>query len=225
MRGSGSQGTPWKALVFDFDGVIVESVGIKDEAFRRIFAGHPDRIEEIMAYHRSRNAVIRYEKFRHIVTRILGGAYDAETAADLAARYRGFVLERIRVCPFVPGARELLEAWAGRVPMYLASVNPIEDIEELLEARGLRRFFVGLYPYPWRKAEALREIVRRTGGGPRAVAFIGDSPEDGDAAREAGTVFFGRDSGRPFPEGTAVFPDLFAVAEALENLPVTVSAG
>ncbi len=36
-----------KALIFDFDGVIFESVDIKTRAFREIFKNHPEHLDRI----------------------------------------------------------------------------------------------------------------------------------------------------------------------------------
>ncbi|KFI34550.1 hypothetical protein HX99_01395 [Peptococcaceae bacterium SCADC1_2_3] len=41
-----------KAIIFDFDGVIIESAEIKTRAFELLFAGYPDKVKEIIAYHK-----------------------------------------------------------------------------------------------------------------------------------------------------------------------------
>ena len=40
-----------KAIIFDFDGVLVESTQIKTEAFRNLFSKWPDKVDEMVRYH------------------------------------------------------------------------------------------------------------------------------------------------------------------------------
>ena len=40
-----------KAIILDFDGVILESVSVKTEAFRKLFSNKPDYVDEIVEFH------------------------------------------------------------------------------------------------------------------------------------------------------------------------------
>jgi beta-phosphoglucomutase-like phosphatase (HAD superfamily) len=55
-----------KAVLFDFDGVIVESVYVKTEAFRELFAGESEYLSEILAFHLANGGMSRYTKFEII---------------------------------------------------------------------------------------------------------------------------------------------------------------
>ena len=70
-----------KVIVLDFDGVIVESVGIKTEAFRELFRDSP-QVEEIYQYHLANNALSRFEKFPYICENILGRKYTEEMGME-----------------------------------------------------------------------------------------------------------------------------------------------
>lgn len=52
-----------RAIVLDFDGVIVESLDIKTRAFRDLFSDYPQHLDKIMSYHLAHNAISRYIKF------------------------------------------------------------------------------------------------------------------------------------------------------------------
>ena len=49
----------WSAIVFDFDGVILESLDIKTRAFAALFDGFPDHTEQIAGYHLNNLGVSR----------------------------------------------------------------------------------------------------------------------------------------------------------------------
>ena len=55
-----------KAIVFDFDGVILESVDIKTKAFIKLYENYPPKIkEEVKRYHLKHLGISRYEKIFH----------------------------------------------------------------------------------------------------------------------------------------------------------------
>jgi beta-phosphoglucomutase-like phosphatase (HAD superfamily) len=61
-----------KAIIFDFDGVIVESVDIKTKAFAKLFESESqDVVEEIVSYHLQHTGVSRFEKFQYIFEQIM----------------------------------------------------------------------------------------------------------------------------------------------------------
>ena len=190
----------FEVIIFDFDGVIVESVGIKDQAFAMLFQDHPQHLEEIITYHLSHNATIRFEKFRYITENILQQKYTEARAQELQKKYSQFVLTRIIQCPLVKGAEDFLTHFSQVMPLFLASVNPAQEIEEILNKRNLKKFFKKIYAHPWLKKDAILEILRDEDKSQNEAVFIGDSLEDYHAAREAGVFFIGRDSGKSFIE-------------------------
>ena len=50
-----------KNIIFDFDGVILESVEIKTQAFAKLFSNYPLYIDEIISHHRN-NSVFQGTK-------------------------------------------------------------------------------------------------------------------------------------------------------------------
>ncbi len=207
-----------KTIILDFDGTIVESVGIKDWAFETLFKEYPDRLNEIMKYHLSHNATVRFEKFKYITENILGQRYDEEIERKLSSGFSKLVLERIVQCPYVPGAEEFLNYFEGKVPLYLISASPSEELERILKARNLSKYFKRIYAVPWVKTDAIQEILNKEGVSPEEAVFIGDAFEDYQAARLTNVAFIGRDSGKSF-QGVRlnVFRDFIAIRVFLEN--------
>lgn len=176
------------AVVFDFDGVVLESADIKTEAFAELFDGN----REAVAYHLEHVGVSRFEKFRHITTEILGRPYTEADERRLGERFAALVFERVLRCPFVPGARELLQRRAGELPLFVASGTPEDELREIVARRGLLGMFAGVYGTPDTKGEILARIIRERELTPAEVVMVGDATTDLAGAREAGTRFIGR---------------------------------
>ena len=200
-----------RALIFDFDGVILDSNALKTDAFREIFARYPGHAGAMMDYHHANVSQSRYEKFTYLVEQRLGRR-DNGLVASLADEFAGLLRDRMERCPFVPGARELLDEVSARVPLFLASVTPEAELLRLLDAHRVRQYFQRVYGCPpWTKPGAVGDIVAHLGGAD-GVALIGDSAGDQRAAAAHGVEFIARDSGLAFDPPVTGTADLMDIA-------------
>jgi beta-phosphoglucomutase len=179
-------------LIFDFDGVIVESIAMKAEAFRKVFSFAPDHLEEIIEFHLANGGMSRYDKFRYIYQNILHEDLTPEQEERLAGKYAGLIFDAMLTVPFVDGADDLLEKYSRRIPLYVVSATPQGEMREITRRRDLDRFFVRVYGSPMTKAECIREILIETRSEPAEALFVGDAPQDWQAARETGIRFVAR---------------------------------
>ena len=201
-------------IIFDFDGVIVESNGIKDKVFREIFNRFPEHSEDFWQYHRKYVSVSRYTKFDYVLEKT-GRQGDTDFRNELAAEFSKITLELMQSVPFVKGAKEFLTNLHTKFPLYLASVTPQEDLDIIIDNLQLRSFFKKIYGCPpWVKADAIRDIMVKENRSPAETVLIGDSYGDQRAANETGIHFIGRDSGLGFEEPQPIFivPDLTALS-------------
>lgn len=210
-----------KAIVFDFDGVILQSVDIKTRAFESLFAGEaPEALARILEHHRANNGVSRYEKFRHAYREILRRPLGPEEEKALGERYNATVEHAVSVCPFVPGAREFLEARHARTPFFVASGTPEEELRRIVERRGLGGFFRGVRGSPAKKDAILRSIAAALSCPPSELLMIGDATTDSEAARAVGARFVGvvpAGARSPFPPDARVLPDLTDLGTLLDG--------
>ncbi len=180
-------------IIFDCDGVILESVDAKTRAFARIGAEFgQDAADRLVMYHVRHGGVSRYAKFEWLFTEVLGRSISPEEKKRLGSLFEAYSLDEVLHCDLVPGVQEVLEAWKGRVPLYVASGAPHEELVQVLEQRGLSGFFAGIYGSPPAKADILRKILQETGIHPAEAIMIGDSSTDQYAAEAVHTRFYGR---------------------------------
>jgi phosphoglycolate phosphatase-like HAD superfamily hydrolase len=206
-----------RTLVLDFDGVILESNGLKTEGFAAVFARFPEHAGAMMAYHDAHVSESRFVKFRHLATELLGRGADDPVVQELGAAFSQQMRARLATCPMVPGARAFLDRIRGRLPVYLASMTPQDELDDVLRTRGLADEFTRVYGCPpWTKPRALDDAIRVNGR--EGLLFIGDSAGDQRAAREAGVEFLARDSGLAFDEPRpAAHPDMSSLLAALDS--------
>ena len=60
-------------LVFDCDGVILDSNRIKTDGFKFALAKYPvEKVEQLISFHQTKGGISRYEKFEYFFKKILG---------------------------------------------------------------------------------------------------------------------------------------------------------
>ena len=113
-----------RAVIFDFDGVIIESAEIKTRAFEILFSDYPDKLPEIINYHQKNAGISRYPKFRYIYEKMLGQELSAQEEAELGERFSQIVVKPTLEAPFVPGAIEFLTRNKNHYCFFIASGTP-----------------------------------------------------------------------------------------------------
>lgn len=181
-----------RAIIFDLDGVIIESAGIKTRAFETLFADYPDRLPEIISYHQKHAGVSRYVKFKYFYENMLGQELSARQEAELGARFSQIALQQILEAPLVPGALDFLARNKNRYSLFVASGTPEDELHHILKRRQLTRFFLEAHGSPKEKAVIVEDILDRYGLQRREIVFIGDAETDLAAAQKAGTFFVAR---------------------------------
>jgi beta-phosphoglucomutase-like phosphatase (HAD superfamily) len=99
-----------KAIIFDFDGVIIDSVKLKTDIFIQCYKDEIDEDKEtyIRQHQAKHGGVGRAEKFRHF-EQVLFGREPKESAIEvLVKRYQQYLFAQIDSCGLLPGAIDFL---------------------------------------------------------------------------------------------------------------------
>ena len=186
-----------KVIAFDLDGTLLESNHIKDEAFDSIFSEWPEHRDTVLKWHLSHNHIDRREKFRYFVEEVLTLTGQDKLIEGLTTRFSELTTQAIIDCSFVEGALSFLEYIQGKVATYLVSATPQKELNKILLARKLKNYFNEVYGAPINKEEVLKKIMTNEKVSPNKILYIGDSPEDQQAAEVLDIQFIGRKSDRP----------------------------
>jgi HAD superfamily hydrolase (TIGR01549 family) len=182
-----------RAVIFDFDGVILESSDIKTTALGRLFeTEYPDRVHEIIEYHKNNMGISRYVKFRYIYESILEKHLSGDEEKRLGEKFSSLVLDEVLSAPLVDGVERFLKKNLGRYAMFVASGTPDEELKFIVKKRGLDGYFLEVHGSPTEKAQIIEEILSRNKWMPSEVVFIGDAQSDMKAAAAAGVHFVAR---------------------------------
>lgn len=182
-----------KCLVFDCDGVILDSVPVKTRAFARMAEPWGEEIRDrFVMYHKTHGGLSRYQKFAWFFREVLGREITRTESLLWGNTFEEYALDEVRHCEMIPGALETLMEWHGKLPMYVCSGAPETELVSILAERDLMKYFKGVCGSPPAKEELLKGILREQATlMPEEVLMVGDSVTDEMAARHTETRFYG----------------------------------
>ena len=180
-----------QAILFDFDGVILDSVDVKGWAFGKLFDDYSEYVDEIVTFHHDNGGMSRYEKFRYIYKNILKKPLPEKEFKQLCNDFSKLVYHRVLECDFVPGAIEFLRKYYKKIPLFIISATPQEEIVNIVNAKGLSKYFKGVFGSPTPKGVWVKKIINEQNLDPIKAIFVGDAMSDYNAAKEGDIYFVG----------------------------------
>ncbi len=181
---------PTRALVFDFDGTLVDSGDIKVRAYRAAMTSVTDAgADTIEAAYRRHGTMNRDPQLRAAYRDVTDSEPDPATAKAMLTVYSEFVeRERAEVSPF-PGIADLLAGHRMTSYLAIASNAPRTEVIASCEAMSLRDYFDEIYGFPMSKEDAIATVMSEHRLAPERVTYVGDRREDGEVAASAGVPF------------------------------------
>lgn len=178
-----------RAVVFDFDGVLVNSVELKNDAMVQAFSNFGDDFaESVLAYHK-KHGTNRYETAAYVQEEL--GIEDPDFVNTYAQKYSDIVEEQIVKMPFYHGADSLIIELAKTMPVFISTGTPEKEIIQILRRKCSMHLFTDVYGSPDKKEEHFSKIFDQTKLSPNNILFIGDMPSDYMVAKNVGVNFLG----------------------------------
>lgn len=181
----------YTTLVFDCDGVILDSNKVKTEAFHQATLLYGKGAAQAMVdYHVANGGVSRYKKFAYFLEQIVP-KYAKRQGPDQEALLRAFadyVRKGLLSCEMAPGL-EVLRQQTPSARWLIVSGGDQGELRDVFAQRGIAQWFDGgIFGSPDAKDEILaRELA--SGNIQQPALFLGDSKYDHQAASAAGLEF------------------------------------
>ena len=186
----------YKTIVFDCDGVVMNSNCIKSEAFRiSALPWGANAANALVSYHISNGGISRYTKFVHFLEYILPQfastavpGVDGPGLDELLASYAQAVHSGLMTCPIAEGLSDL-RSQTPNAKWFIVSGGDQNELREIFSLRGLDRFFDGgIYGSPDAKTVILEREIKKNNFLKPAI-FLGDSEYDFESAKASGLDF------------------------------------
>lgn len=184
----------FKTLVFDCDGVILNSNQVKTDAFYKAALPYGEALaEQLVDYHVSHGGISRYTKFEYFLKNIVPKNILAKENFEyqlkaLLTTYAQLVHQGLLECEVASGLEELRKLTPNTNWLIVSGGDQAELNEIFLKRKLSYLFDGGIYGSPDTKDEILSREIKH-GNVTLPALFLGDSKYDYEAATKAGLDF------------------------------------
>ncbi len=182
-----------KNIIFDFDGVILDSVPVKTEAFRKLFQEYSkDIVDKFIEFHLKNGGVSRYEKIRYFFEELLNINVSEEQILDFANRYSELTKQELAKEKYlIEDSIEFIKNNYKKYNMHIASGADENDLKFICDKLDLTNYFLSINGSPKKKSEIIKSILELNKYKKQETVMIGDSITDYKAALENSVEFYG----------------------------------
>jgi HAD superfamily hydrolase (TIGR01509 family) len=205
------------AVIFDLDGVLIDSEGVWNTARRQVALEHDGRWPAAAQREMMGMSSTEWSRYMHDQ---LGVALSPERISEtVVARLEQLYREHL---PLLPGARETVIALAASWPLGLASSANRPIIELVLDLSGLREYFVATVsseevPHGKPAPDVYLEAARRVGVAASGCVAVEDSTNGIRSAAAAGMAVIAVPN-REFPPDASALSLADDVLDSLDGL-------
>ena len=172
-----------KGIIFDFDGVIVDSVQVKTDAFAVLYKPYgPNIVKKVVEHHEANGGMSRFEKIRLYHESFLNKTISEGGIMNFAGQFSELVVKKVIEAPYVPGALEYIKSEYSNKKLFISTGTPSDEIFRIVKAKNIGHYFVEILGSPDIKMEHLKFIMSKYELNADELIFFGDSSTDINAA-------------------------------------------
>jgi len=188
-----------KVIIFDFDGVIVDSNRIKKDTYFELFKSFKNGASIVG------RVLSKYEPNtrKYLISKIINGMIKEKTVKNKQAniikqryvsRYGYICEEKIKKCKGIKGASDSIKNLAKKYHLYIISITPRKTLRNILKYRKLLRYFVEVFGGEKSKLDNFKRIIKSESIVPKQAVIIGDGLLDYKLGKASGAHFIGIDN-------------------------------
>jgi len=180
-------------ILFDFDGVILDSMPIRDYGFKKIFENFDTvLIEKLLDYHSKNGGLSRYVKIKYFYNEILG----REISEDMLQHYaddfsRIMKRELINKKYLIADTTNFIKSNFEKYNLHIVSGSDESELRFLCKELGISNYFKSIHGSPTHKNELIKSLLLDNKYMSGETILIGDSINDYEAASVNNINFYG----------------------------------
>ena len=177
-------------VIFDFDGVIIDSNIVKEKTFQRVFHNlNAEQNAYVSAYHHDNLGVPRSEKIAHLYRYFYEKEIAAQALNQLCLRFSEVSLRELSSRQYlISDTISFVREIHSQKRLYVASAASEDDVIYLCKKHNINQFFEATFGSPQSKIALVENICGKNLGD--KICLVGDSIHDFLAADANGVDFY-----------------------------------
>jgi phosphoglycolate phosphatase-like HAD superfamily hydrolase len=183
----------YKVILWDFDGVLMDSMPVRDRGFEIVLSSYPrTEVEQLLVYHRKNGGLSRYVKFRYFFEELRKETISDDQVKALAQQFSEVMRrELLNKELLIDESVQFVKDYHQKLRMHIVSGSDEKELQFLCASLGLADYFLSIHGSPTPKQELVGNLMREAGYRSEDVVFIGDSMNDCEAASRHNINFVG----------------------------------
>jgi len=182
-----------KNILWDFDGVILDSMPIRDFGFREIVKEHSTKVvEEFIKYHQYNAGLSRFVKIKYFYNELLNQEISEFEIQMLADKFSDIMKkELIDKKYLIKESIEFIQKNYRQYNCHIVSGSEEKELGFLCDKLDLSPYFISIHGSPTAKNDLVKNLLNDYGYLEKESILIGDSINDYNAAVLNGLDFYG----------------------------------
>jgi phosphoglycolate phosphatase-like HAD superfamily hydrolase len=174
----------YKIILWDFDGVIMDSMPTRSKGFELVLARYPEnQVQQLMDFHLKNGGLSRYAKFRYFFETIRGEELLAERLDLLANEFSSVMrVELLNPALLIEDSISFIKKNYQKFTMHVVSGSDQTELRFLCEQLEIQHYFRSILGSPTPKIQLVAALIEQELYNKADILFIGDSINDYDAA-------------------------------------------
>ena len=179
-------------IIFDFDGVIVDSNEVRINGFIRLYQNrYPWAIDEFRRYLRLNSGLSRYKKIEYFYKNILRIEPELTILTKDAEDYSSIVTSDVIKAPFIDGSIDFIKKNINRFEYAMISSSNQLELIKICMSRDIDKYFTEILGSPIEKNKNIERFIRNKNAIKSEIVYVGDTKYDEIAALNSGISFVG----------------------------------
>lgn len=182
-----------KVIFFDFDGVILDSMPIRDFGFRKILETYPkDLVEKLIEYHQYNAGLSRFHKIKYFYTHFLNKTISEEKLNEYTTTFTRIMKEKLISKEYLINETvSFIKNNYDKFTFHIVSGSEQNELRYLCEQLELTQYFKSIHGSPTDKNILVQDIINHSDYKAEECLLIGDSINDYEAAVHNNIEFYG----------------------------------
>lgn len=182
-----------KNVLFDFDGVILDSMPIRAYGFKKILEEFDDKlVEKLLDYHNVNGGLSRYLKIRYFFEEILNKDISEDKILVFAEKFSVIMKqELVNKKYLIADTLEFISKNFEYYNLHIVSGSDEKELKYLCKELNIDKYFKSISGSPIHKNNLVKNVLQSYKYKTNESILIGDSINDFEAARVNGIKFYG----------------------------------